>query len=297
MTRDTNNDIIIIKNSDPKFFSGLNTVYSYYNSYTTCARAARKIIKILRADSALFVFYGKWRKRLEDIKIVILFDTGFDNIYKITDYIKRINPEIKIVFWYWNPVENNRTALADKNIDEIWSYNKFDADRYGFRYNPQFYHMTLIPDSVMPDADLVFLGKDKGRREILTGLKENAENLELKYNFTITEKNGVLEYEEYLRRVFKSKCIVDIVSNQECGLTLRPLEALFYKKKLVTNYEDIVNYDFYDKENVFLLGKDDINKLANFVDSPYKEIDEKIVDFYSYERWLKRIERGEDIKP
>ncbi len=38
------------------------------------------------------------------------------------------------------------------------------------------------------------------------------------------------------------------------GISLRPLEALFLNKKLITNNRTVLNMDFYEKEKcVFLL--------------------------------------------
>lgn len=45
----------------------------------------------------------------------------------------------------------------------------------------------------------------------------------------------MISYQENLDNIRKSKCIVDVVQKGQIGLTLRPLESLFFKKKLLTN--------------------------------------------------------------
>lgn len=63
------------------------------------------------------------------------------------------------------------------------------------------------------------------------------------------------------------------------------MESIFFEKKLITTNEDIANYDFYRKENVFIIGKDDYKDLPKFLNTPYK----KIVDYYDYHNWIKRF--------
>ena len=42
-----------------------------------------------------------------------------------------------------------------------------------------------------------------------------------------------------------SRCVLDSAQAGQLGLTIRVLEALGAKKKLITTNEDVVNYDFY----------------------------------------------------
>ena len=144
---------------------------------------------------------------------------------------------------------------------------------------------------------MVFLGTDKGRKRVLENLANEAKKQDLKCDFVLVKtKRDNMPYKDYLKKVANSRCIIDLVPRQDCGLTLRPLEALFFGKKLLTNYKDIANYDFYDKANVFILGKDNTEYLKDFINSPYKEIKSDIIDYYSYESWLERIEKNESTK-
>lgn len=293
-------DIAIIKANRALIkFGEEKNVYEYYLSYAKIVRGIRKIIRKSNFCFICQMFYGNWRKYLESVKLVIMFDTGVENVDEIAEYIKRANPEIRLVFWYWNPVSSkNEVAIKCPNIDEVWTYNRFDAKKYNLRYSPQFYSPMRDMSGENPSFDLMFLGRDKGRRRLVEKIKEGAEAQSLKCNFIVIEREkDLIDYGKYLEFLDDSKCIVDLVSRQDCGLTLRPLEALFYKKKLITNYEDIVSYDFYKRENIFVIGRDNINELSEFINSPYAEIDSKIVNFYTYENWLKRIESGEDVKP
>ena len=66
------------------------------------------------------------------------------------------------------------------------------------------------------------------------------------------------------------------------------IEALGAKKKLITTNEDIVNYDFYCPENIYLYnGKFDLDNI--FFKSKYKRIDNVIYERYSLRNWLKEV--------
>ena len=98
-----------------------------------------------------------------------------------------------------------------------------------------------------------------------------------------------MDYYEIIKLVGESKAILDLNNGNQVGLTLRPLEALFFKKKLITNNINIINYDFYSPDNIFILGVDDISNLTIFLNKKYKEIDKKIIEKYDFSNWLKRL--------
>lgn len=93
-------------------------------------------------------------------------------------------------------------------------------------------------------------------------------------------------YDEVIRRIKGCRAILDSVQEGQHGITWRPMEAMCFGKKLITNFADIVNYPFYTPENIFLLGARDISELPAFVASPPIEVDKSIRDEYIFENWL-----------
>lgn len=85
-----------------------------------------------------------------------------------------------------------------------------------------------------------------------------------------------------------SRCVLDAAQEGQLGLTIRVLESLGAKKKLITTNPDIVNYDFYKPENIYIYdGEIDLNNL--FFKEEYKEVDKEIYEKYSLRNWLKEI--------
>ena len=63
-----------------------------------------------------------------------------------------------------------------------------------------------------------------------------------------------------------------MVQGFQQGLTLRPLEALKYRRKLVTNYRPIVNENFYHPNNVFLIDDNlNLDGIEEFMSRPFHE--------------------------
>lgn len=275
-------------NKNAVFFENINNcnIENYYiveqNSF---------LFRLLRKLNMLnnSLCFGKWKYKVKKCNYIILGENGYTP--NISKYIKKKNPKCKIIMYYWNILNDEyKKILEDKNIDEFWTFDKSEAEKYNLKYNPQFYSKKIISPNTEIKQDVVFMGRAKDRKKELKKLEEIIKKLSIKTNFFIIEKEkDLIKYNEYLKQVYASKCILDYNQEGQVGLTLRPMEALFYQKKLITNNKDIINYDFYNSNNIFILGIDDMNKIKEFIDSPYQEIDEKIVNYYDYESWLKRF--------
>ncbi len=86
--------------------------------------------------------------------------------------------------------------------------------------------------------------------------------------------------------ISKSRCILDSPQEGQLGLTIRVLEALGAKKKLITTNEDVRNYDFYRPENIYIYSGD-FNYDSIFFHSDYVELNDLIYQKYSLRTWLK----------
>lgn len=85
-----------------------------------------------------------------------------------------------------------------------------------------------------------------------------------------------------------SRCVLDSAQDGQLGITIRVLEALGAKKKLITTNEDVINYDFYKPENIYVYeGKIDLENV--FFTHEYKEVSKEVYEKYSLRSWLKEI--------
>lgn len=88
----------------------------------------------------------------------------------------------------------------------------------------------------------------------------------------------------------KGKVVLDFCVLTQSGLSLRVYDALYNCRKIITNNSAIKTFDFYSKENVFILGEDDEQSLIDFIHSDFLPIDNNILQRYSIKGWLERFE-------
>jgi len=214
------------------------------------------------------------------------------------------NPDARIIFWYWNNVSTARLKPYDirtPNI-EIWSFNKQDCQKYNLRYNAQFYSRNFyeslnVKNISKPSYDLAFIGKDKGRIEIIKKFKEkNRFNVysyfvanhcwEFAANKTYHIKK--LSYAEMIQRIMDANAVLDIVGSPDCGITLRIFDGLYFGRKIVSNNPNICNYEIYNPEYIFILGQRENSELKDFLDHDAAYTPDNLYE-YEFKQWLIRF--------
>lgn len=83
--------------------------------------------------------------------------------------------------------------------------------------------------------------------------------------------------------------MIDIQRDDQIGLSFRVFEALGYRKKLITTNIDIVNYDFYNPQNILVLDPNNIEIPKSFVESPYEDVPDHILAPYRIDNWVKKV--------
>ncbi|MFI3297000.1 MAG: hypothetical protein R3Y59_05165 [bacterium] len=211
------------------------------------------------------------------------------------NYLKSKYPKLRIIYWFWNHIDDSSFVNKLDQTIEKWSYDPIDCFKYGMKYNTQYYFKCLFGNISVNkiEQDVFYIGKNKGRVKCVLACKQIIENQGLSNKFIILEdefdKKNWMPYETVVENILQSRCIVDIVSKNQTGLTLRPLEALFMHKKLITNFQQIKDYDFYCADNIFILDIDDESKLHAFIHSEYNHSVDKFIDKYEYSNWLIRF--------
>lgn len=283
---------IIIKDKKSNYF--FKDIYKEYNVYEMYGlRTDKKLHKIL-ARKGIFIF-GKWRKVVKQCDEIIIFESLYN--LRVAKHIKKYNPNCRVILFFWNTIvdKTRKKYLEDDNIDEFWTFDPKDAVKYNLNLNTQFYTKKIkLKEDIRPEIDVLFLGRDKGRKDKLLELERNLQHNNINTRINIIEKSkDYVSYQKYLKDVEKSKVILEYVIEGQTGLTLRCMESLFFKKKLITNNREIEKYEFYNPNNIFVLGKDNLDDIKQFIDSEYIEIDPKIIEYYDIEKWLNRFNKKE----
>ena len=237
-----------------------------------------------------------------DTDTIIIFDPHVR--IQFLKWLVMNNPDKRIILWFWNTIkEIGKNIPLDKIPEsiELWSYSIYDCEKYGLKYNTTFYPYEIrVHQDVEEKYDVCFVGKDKGRLEKILEIKEALEKRGLKTYFHISpthqyelRKKSVykpkIAYSDVDNIISKSRCILDCEVDSFAGPTIRPLEAIYRRKKLISNNQSLRNEDYYNSSNIFIYGKDDIDKIIEFIEKPYEEYDKSILKKYSMREWVKRF--------
>lgn len=300
-------EILIIYNS-VTFFENIIKQRGYhldnlYKDEKFSTRLIQKLCKKLNLND--FFLFGKWFKNINNYKIIIVFAPVED---KVLEYIKSKNHDLRIVYWFWNPAYRiGRPTPLHYKVSELWNFDKGNATQYKMQFNNTFYFEEIKPSSFdqIETNDIVFVGRNKHRSKTLLNFKSQFDQLKLKSLFHIVPNrdeenpNNIkeLSYQEYINLLCNSKAILDIMPPSQIGLTLRPMESIFLHRKLITDNIHIKEEPFYNKNNIFILGEDNIHNLREFLEIPYEEISQEIKINYDFNQWIERIinNKNEDI--
>lgn len=190
-----------------------------------------------------------------------LFDTFF--CFDSTDEKNNIKPITNFYFDWIPPV-----------------YKDFNAQK------PELYFVGLYWENREKKIDRFISEVSKMEVELSIFIQYNKKseikNLKIKY---IKERISFLEN---LRNVEKADVLLDFVDPIHNGLSIRFFEAIYYKKKVITDNQTVKGYDFYHPDNIFVLDEN-FDQIDSFLNTPYRELSEEIVKKYGFSHWIKEI--------
>lgn len=231
----------------------------------------------------------KWQK-------ILFFDCSSLNEYFILDTL--INTKAKKYIYYWNPIQYREKNIKKsyKFIDNLkkhdfclTTFDIIDAEKYSIQFlkSPNR-NITTLKNTIQ--YDFYFLGLPKGREKTLLALKKALNEKGFTTNFLIiSNKEQFISQEENRQNEANCRCVVDVVSPDyaQYGLTLRPTAALFLKKKIITNSKFVLKADFYNSANIFFTENFSLKGIEEFMNTPYEDISDEIVDSYEINNWIK----------
>lgn len=308
---DTNKILIIkrISNDFDKFvvrnLATLDTNIEARDVFKGNNKLSRKIIKIIKKYGLMPLFLlclNISKKEIKKYSQIILFDDYPDDL--LIKWIKKNNSRCKVKLWLWNIPDYSIDRLRE--LCNIYCFDQAYAKRQSIDFIEQFYFDEYVNglDTNFIEQQVCYIGYDKNRKELLDRLAEVFEKNLISYKFQLVSNNQLgkvneryqiqkypVAYSTVVDTDCKSNVIVEIVSGVQQGLTWRTLEALFLNKKMITNNLAIKEFDFYRKENIFIIDEDRFDDLPQFLSNPAVEIDSRIKDKYRAKSWLNEITR------
>ena len=225
--------------------------------------------------------------------------------FLLNDELKYITERAKkSIVYYWDSFDNiPRYERTLPFFDIHHSFEHKDVKKYNLNFLTNIYYNTTRNNT--PQNDLFFIGTFDERFEIIQKVLKSITKHSKKTQIILQSKNNkIIEkyqtesitfikkpivFSESEKIYNNSKVILDIQKKIQKGLTFRVFEAMGKGKKLITTNEDIINYDFYNPNNIFVWKDDTIDVPSTFFETAYEEIPIEIFNNYSVQTWVKTI--------
>lgn len=241
------------------------------------------------------------------------------------DQILVINPELIDPEYHFEIKKFTQTYLAylydsvERNpidhipmeiFDQTFSFDTNNCEKFGFSKISNYIYDIAIPTATKIENDLIYIGSIDERMDFLDqiGAILKSKNLKfafycigkkafiynLKKTFTGKYKNIIFQKKRFnqnttLVKYSQSNIILDIIRENQSGLSFRIFEGLGLKKKLITNNQSILNYDLHQIDAISYVNKiEDFNNIDTFINSK-PNFENKIINDYKLENWVKRV--------
>jgi hypothetical protein len=199
-------------------------------------------------------------------------------------------------------------------FENVFSFDRVDCEKYPLKltYLPLFYtkEYQMIRDKRKKKAeaeiDFLFIGDGHGDRlERLTHLYPLFREAGLNCKFILKstflgllkrreqDKYGFLRCSnvnkrEMIELMCRTRVVLDLPASRQSGLSIRSIEAMGAHLKLITSNVFVRREQFFDDENILLLGSDlKMSQLSEFVSQPFKEC--QCIESYSLRAWLNKM--------
>jgi hypothetical protein len=239
---------------------------------------------------------------------------------EIVELLRKQQPQARFILYMWDSIKNKKPAqLAFKLFDWCYSFDKNDASTLpNVNFRPLFFidefDSKKWNNKTSLLYDLCFIGTvHSDRYNLVKSVNKQADSLGLKTYFYLYFHNKILFFYKKLRdikfynarfsefefnpisavdlaqKIKESGAVLDVQHPHQTGLTMRTLEMLGASKKLVTTNTNIVEYDFFNPQNIAVINRDTPKIDASFFKTDFAEVDDNIRERYSIRGWLLEI--------
>lgn len=264
-------------------------------------------------------YYNKVINEVKDIRFDYVFFVNAEAVSeKILNTLKNEFSEAIFILYMWDSVRNKKNTInIIQYFDKVFTFDKNDSlNNSKMSFRPLFYinKYKNLSRSKRLKYDFCFIGTAHSDRiNLIRKIEYSMANkgkkiykyffLQSKLQFLykkLFEKDfrkvkfrdvsfKSLSQDDILNVVEESRIIIDIQHPNQSGLTMRTLEVLGAKKKLITTNKDIMNYDFFNENNILLIERENPIIPDTFIGAKYKEYTNEIYNKYSIKGWVEEI--------
>lgn len=236
------------------------------------------------------------------------------------DQILIINPEIisiethqkikeltnrYIAYLYDSSKRRPIVHLLDANLfNTVFSFDPEDVKTYNLKTLANYIYFDKKPiaksENIKYDCfTICYLDE---RLNTVNRIAEIFNRKDLKSNFIIVgdkkpehiHKDIVFSEERFNQKqvhhkINESKSILDLLRDDQAGLSFRIFEAMGFQKKIITSNKYVQDFDFYNPENILIIDPVNPEIPESFFQTPYTPIPQDIYRKYSLEGWVEEV--------
>lgn len=237
---------------------------------------------------------------------------SLENLKDLRILDQEIQAKCKNVY-LWNPVSSgcrNWYSKAEYRIYmhrinmRVYTFDPHDAQLFGFTCINQVYRLPDIkevPSNSTNTMSIFYVGKEKRRNQTLANLASLFVKAGLQLNWYIlkdrrTKELDVLKeyycdtplsYDNVIVQIQNTDCMLEVLQKGQSGVTLRTIEAMFFRKKLITNNTSVVDCDFYNPNNIFIYShRTKVSEVVSFLSNTYEDVKPEITNQYDICNWI-----------
>lgn len=275
-------------------------------------------------EKALIKFYTgefrhklrKYHKEIQEKQKDVNYDIVFTNSFLPTDVIigyRNTFPNAQLVLYLDDSVANTKGVEKTFSFyDKVMTFDKKDSEDYGLGFRPLYFEDSYNQtDERHLINDLCFIGTiHSDRLKVIEAIEEYCNHKGFTfYIFGFLQSHFMYYYYWFTKREFrkkrpsffsynalpssevaeillKSRVVLDIQHPNQTGLTMRTIETLGARKKLITTNNDIKNYDLFNPQNIAVIDRNKPQINDNFLTTPFEKIGQDVLDKYSLSGWI-----------
>lgn len=240
--------------------------------------------------------------------------SNFDYILVIKGYVlsesfltqlREIQYKSKMILYQWDSLRSFNYLTKLKYFDKVFSFDSDDCENYtSINYLPLFFTDDYAKigsiKNIKYTTDAFFLGVNHSIRiKMLNEIANFFEQNNFSYNFylftgirskfksffkpTRYKRLSIsIPFDKFKEEYINSRAIVDITSINQTGLPIRIIEAVGANKKIITTNINIIKEKFYHPSRIFIWGKDNLDNLSYFLNTPILYTDTRSYSIHSF---------------
>jgi hypothetical protein len=216
---------------------------------------------------------------------VLEFASLFDRRYTFDTADARAHPDLQLLPLFFTHDYQEVGDVASPNADfDVANVCTAHANRYGLM-------KTLIPELEAADLRIYSYLYLHPFQFLYNKLRVDAfeHTRPREFRFRPLSVDG---YIDVLRR---SSSVLDVSHTAQSGLTMRTIETVGARRKLITTNSEVLKYPFYHPTRVLVLdpNRTSVSTIRDFIRAPQEDILESTRELYSIDTWAQQIISGE----